>query len=91
MTTISKMRKDELRALVEDLLATDKIKSAEIEMLKELNDGQTQANWDMWDSNTRLMSQNSRLKHRLEQSVYESMALLVIGGVIGVAIEYFIN
>ena len=84
MTAISRMNKAQLRSLAEDLMTTDKIKSAEIVMLKELNAGQAQANWDMWDSNTRLMSENSRLKHRLEQTVYESVAMTFIGAVLGV-------
>ena len=91
MTAISRMNKAQLRSLAEDLMTTDKIKSAEIVMLKELNAGQAQANWDMWESNTRLMGENSRLRHIEQQLHFMVGAMLLVGVVIGAVTMAFIG
>ena len=83
MTAISKMTKAQLRALAEDLMTTDRIKSSEVEMLKDITHQGSKANWDMWESNTRLMGENSRLKHENAQLHFSIGAMFLVGVVIG--------
>jgi len=83
MTTISKMTKAQLKDLADDLLTADRIKSSEVEMLKDIAHQGSKANWDMWDSNTRLMGENSRLKHENTQLHFMVGSMFLVGVVIG--------